>query len=620
MTRTKQLWTYFLDLRVRFCGVPLPAHCRPVDEMISDEVESLVAHYTRLRDRTVGQWIVPRTYGVYSFNQPRPVTWTKLIRDRWVLVASSDAQTSCLSLFEIDALYCGATDAVASAYFSGPIAHGAVETTGTSVVIAVEVRSRTPGIELLGLCDDEDSTPAICRLATLSGLAHLRALHGDYVAAASSDGVSIPSVADWKTGARVRLASLPDRSGGCVCMAIHDDIAVALWPSRLSLFRLTPCHGCLRATVLHSQTTSEAIGQSLIWSADIRFATEDTDTGGTSDSLRLLARCTSGIYLFKMPLGEVPGALQLGWSMPYLPPSEVPAYAMFPRFDRHPSSISFLSFGTTDDRPVMLQHAEFTTRWWSTSMLFGPESFRVCDASLPALYYMPTYDLDEALGIAVLGNGYGELALCDLSRSRLPALRRCLETIALPRRQESWVRMPKEPVPCALFQPHPCDCTSLLCPDEALLELWRAHAPADIPAGHNTDWETGKEAGIWTRFMPHACFTFGWHLEHAHKILGQPVPLFRRPGTAFFAAGGVYYVLLEADERLFAAPPGTAYGALVAIAQAGQPVENTLAQMPKDGIMQRYALAVAHMWTVERELLGRDCMEDLRARIAQRGP
>ncbi|GJE98634.1 hypothetical protein PsYK624_148680 [Phanerochaete sordida] len=156
-TRIKQVWMYFLDSLVQKYGIPLPVYCRPLDDLCSDEVETLVAHFMRmLRKRHLTTTVPHRNVRIVCVDQPRPVTWVKLVRDQWALVACSDADTSSLLLFDIDSLKADSKSPVSVVYFPGPILAGEVYTTENSVTIAVDVRTRpvlphTPSLVLISI-------------------------------------------------------------------------------------------------------------------------------------------------------------------------------------------------------------------------------------------------------------------------------------------------------------------------------------------------------------------------------------------------------------------------------------------------------------------------------------
>ncbi|GJE93769.1 hypothetical protein PsYK624_099300 [Phanerochaete sordida] len=357
----------------------------------------------------------------------------------------------------------------------------------------------------------------------------------------------------------------------------------------------------------------------LVQSADARFCEEQ------SMSLHLLVLRGDGMHIFiaENVRQEQPSTFVQAWYLAQSIPAETPWFDLAPRFSRLPSAVTWLQFTFACREPVAFCAAQFAGYRWDsrTQLLRGPNSFTVQDARLPALHYVATHDYDEGRGIGVFASGYGEVALCDFSGSSLHSLRRCFETITLPARMSDWALMPCEPLLCDTFSPHPYDRTADLVPHAALLASWRAHAPPRTPDGWSTDWEPHSELGAWRHFVYATC-TFAWRLEHVYKILGTAVPLFRRPGALFFAAGGGRYLWLEGgerglgSERVFVVPRETSGDGLMQMARA-QPVQQGLVEALRDTTMLRYCdVDVWRMWDYDENVLGRDRIEELRTRAA----
>jgi hypothetical protein len=75
----------------------------------------------------------------------------------------------------------------------------------------------------------------------------------------------------------------------------------------------------------------------------------------------------------------------------------------------------------------------FTVRFSTARLPVGneeaePTVFEWQDANMPALYMLSVYDYDDARGVLVLGNAYGELSLYDFSGSDPCLFGGCFET------------------------------------------------------------------------------------------------------------------------------------------------------------------------------------------------
>ncbi|KAK7676684.1 hypothetical protein QCA50_020366 [Cerrena zonata] len=62
--------------------------------MTTKQLKQLVLHAVRLKRPSA----CPKSI---EFNQKRPVTWTRLIRSKWLLVASSDDVSSVITLWSV---------------------------------------------------------------------------------------------------------------------------------------------------------------------------------------------------------------------------------------------------------------------------------------------------------------------------------------------------------------------------------------------------------------------------------------------------------------------------------------------------------------------------------------
>ena len=83
----------------------------------------------------------PQTYT--RLDRSRCITWVRLLEGQWLIVASSDASVSELSLWSLTSLGEG-TDGgkpVTTVYLGGAVADGLVDVSGDRVIIALEIRS-----------------------------------------------------------------------------------------------------------------------------------------------------------------------------------------------------------------------------------------------------------------------------------------------------------------------------------------------------------------------------------------------------------------------------------------------------------------------------------------------
>ena len=140
VTKRKQVW---LMVIARDMALDLiPTYCTPLDMQTSRDTEVLALHLRRVQQcATTGlSRMVTR-----SFHQPRPVTWVRMVHGLWVLVACADALASVLTLRSVRTVLSSSLDrppvVEAEAYFPGPIDGGEVNVEGSTLAIALDIRS-----------------------------------------------------------------------------------------------------------------------------------------------------------------------------------------------------------------------------------------------------------------------------------------------------------------------------------------------------------------------------------------------------------------------------------------------------------------------------------------------
>ncbi|KIM72583.1 hypothetical protein PILCRDRAFT_739740 [Piloderma croceum F 1598] len=173
----------------------------------------------------------------------------------------------------------------------------------------------------------------------------------------------------------------------------------------------------------------------------------------------------------------------------------------------------------------------------------------------PALWAFPQFDFDEALGLLVVGNVFGELAVCDYVGRWSNDLLLLAEDISAAD-APSFLRLPDTPVPMdisTIVHESPDDDF----PDPATLgnvyASWNtvAETGARIPPTWSNDW-----SNLGPRHMLRWQGTPGdraWFLEHAFHFLGRPEPiLYRDPergDLVLFQAGGLHFILGDDGEE-----------------------------------------------------------------------
>jgi hypothetical protein len=121
-------------------NAPLPLYRESIGSLNVAQVEALTLRAFRLArdwDRGIVQ---PRS--LVRLDLPRCITWVRVVSARWLFVASSDALTSSLICWDINAVFKGHNKPTAECFFSGPIKTGEIEMQTDGLVIALAVESR----------------------------------------------------------------------------------------------------------------------------------------------------------------------------------------------------------------------------------------------------------------------------------------------------------------------------------------------------------------------------------------------------------------------------------------------------------------------------------------------
>ncbi|EKM48114.1 uncharacterized protein PHACADRAFT_203235, partial [Phanerochaete carnosa HHB-10118-sp] len=563
LTHTKNVWVHILRRDLISARLPFPSCCRPVRDLTGPQLEALLSHALCL-ERDILQPPERRSLHIVPLHQKRSVTWVKLVRAQWLVVAASDASVSVLSIWSLASLLDsrGSQGLLSEIHLSGPV-RGAIldladdrDGRDDQVIVALDICSPQPSIQVFQLFGDGAGVPTFSHLVTLDDAAHLRALRGATICFALHHELSVPCVWDWQRNVVVRLCDQPDPLGGCMAMDIWDNFVAVVTPERLQLFNtLNDTEMAVRKTLL------EFRGE--VSFADVVFSSRPSDgaTDGTGASTPMIHLCICdylGLHVFR--LLDVSSELQhfydvRRWSSP-LPLVADPAfmpYEVAPRFGPGCTSVSWINAFEVGKGAYTFANGRLPAvgarapRWQRTPD-DGP-CFRLAAPHMPALYFHAVRDLDEALGLLVAGNAFGELVLCRFGGSALRELDGCFQEVRLPTIknglpfQTTTQSTPAPPFPYA--GPHRLSDASA----QTLLATWKAHPPAqraNDDAAH--DWQTPASLAPPLDPLWHDLFLArhgrAARLLHARHYLGTPVPLlFDRARTrVVLSVGGVRFV------------------------------------------------------------------------------
>lgn len=143
VSRTKQLWIALLESELPTRSLHLPSYMRPLDELSEQAFEALSIHMIRLRQYLCTQQRPPT---VALLHGKRSVTWVRLIRDRWLVVAASNETSSVLYLWSMRSLQSQEDiklEPACEAYLEGPVINGMTDSEDEQAVLALETRPIT---------------------------------------------------------------------------------------------------------------------------------------------------------------------------------------------------------------------------------------------------------------------------------------------------------------------------------------------------------------------------------------------------------------------------------------------------------------------------------------------
>ncbi|KAH8112801.1 hypothetical protein DFH11DRAFT_1705942 [Phellopilus nigrolimitatus] len=190
----KQLWVRLLCSVMESLGRTLVPYSRYLENADTRHIEAWIRSSLELErsyatSSTLRSWTIQETFSI---------TWVKLLRGRWCLIAMSNSTESRLRLFELS--IANGFSLRAETFLPGPVINGLVEDGCKHIHMAISIRTRNSFIRVLsvGACSDGFLFRS---LAEIRGASHVQLLHGPLVGFSVYEGDdSYPRVANWYTG------------------------------------------------------------------------------------------------------------------------------------------------------------------------------------------------------------------------------------------------------------------------------------------------------------------------------------------------------------------------------------------------------------------------------------
>ncbi|KAK7677004.1 hypothetical protein QCA50_020033 [Cerrena zonata] len=553
ISQSKQLWVklYFREIVQR--NLPYASYWETLENIDAARLEGLVLHTLRLEQRMASS----RTPIHIPMNQKRSITWIRLVHSEWLLVASSDAICSVIILWSVPDLLLSQENAapLAEAFLPAPVNSGVIDVQEGGVVMALELRGKIDQIDILSIVD-HDGALRICRLRTLDNVGHPRFIKGGLIGVSLINNINTIRIIGWADNSMKCLRYYPDEQGGAVAMYLDDEWIGVVRRQVLEIY-IPYGHNytCWRAFKLPHD----------VGTASFSPCTRSFLSCRSSDPLRLCISCNEGLFVYEIACDPKNGmsSVQLLWH--YLPPP-VPSADFYPV----PSKASLGVRGTTVswihghvneyDKPVSFAH---------TRVVPGetePPVFTMYDEDMPALDSLGLYDFDDARGVLVLGNAFGELSLFDFSGTDPGLFRNCLAPGIGAGSYTGQDLLPTNEITSYPGPPFPY-MERLESAKTDTFEFWDRHRPKEIPDGWTADLRATNKDIPWYTTCSGVILTpyrFSWISENAGHFYGRPIPLLYREDSVNIYAewiisdiGGLLFVWCrELDENYMIAKPG----------------------------------------------------------------
>ncbi|TDL27932.1 hypothetical protein BD410DRAFT_799302 [Rickenella mellea] len=523
------------------------------------------------------------------------VTWLRLIRGRWCLVASSNLNESRLTLWDLST-GSDKPHPCAKLLLPGPVMDGQVEDASNTIRVAVTIGSRDLFVRILSV-GQLDGQPKINTLRDIPGSAHALLLQGSLVGVTTMDGDdAFPLLVEWTTGKVAVLGpvSLAESASyhvlnkhlpcyamtswkECVVLVLSEEIQVYEMPN-FATFQQSRCASLISVHPLDF-TEPEFVTS---WVAEAHFVDVgacqwDESIFGLNQtsqhlSLHIFIRDEAGFLclfsltcssddtftLSRLPCDQSDGR-PISESMDQIIVGSTGCKSLF----RH-SAYSPVSQMSIADVELLLLPRDCGAGTESESAIIRNHR-HISVEQLPQLQFWPCIDFDDARGILVTGNSRGELCVARFVEEHILSVTSVVDTLpdaeGLPMNQNC-VRM-KLPVyyefanavaqsqlPFPLFQGIP--------------QSWGLvdGQPFTVP-GWSSNWHRFRNIHRW--IVPHLRwggsdlhFSYGGNdshfngdeaittiLRHTYNIVGEAHPILYRENdhdTVIFRVGQRYYL------------------------------------------------------------------------------
>nr|GAT53400.1 predicted protein [Mycena chlorophos] len=418
LTRGRALWINLLRPILASGGI-IPNYVGNHNELEAGVLEHLVFRLAALREaaQPEGDCTQPMSLPTLGMKLSRSITWLRLVGGNWLVVAASDRCQSQLLCYELS----DPTN-ITCAYLPGRVQTGTAEIQGTQIVLALGLGPEYEALHVVTLCKHSQGQRTFAELARLEGSSHVLALSGDFVQCAMRGGLSIPHLYDWKHGA---VVDIPPPPGGLdVPLRRAVPHLMHIWEDRIVVVR----SGCIELFHVRDKAVisfMQIVETSPIWEVEVCSPKDASPC-----SLHLAAISEAGIEL--LVLEELDGRVHLRRSLivenpPPIPieeneyglVSEPPSYPPFYGLCVGSSGKRVTWISAREAFDLQVDWSRLPLRLYQATVCSIDEEIALSTYTIfnprddPALWGVPCRDFDDALGLLVMGDCFGELAVFD---------------------------------------------------------------------------------------------------------------------------------------------------------------------------------------------------------------
>ncbi|KAF7302038.1 hypothetical protein MIND_00770200 [Mycena indigotica] len=558
-TYSKIVWIRQMEL-LEEQGAIIPSYAqnyRPLQPII---LEALVLRLSSVADKWTRQDMAPTKCS--SLAVPRSITWLRIVDGRYVFAAFSDQKLSSIACWDMWWLPDGNINPIAEAFLPGRVNTAQVDMQEDGIVLALGLDGNSTSV-LVTTLQMRHNKFELHELARIEHSSHILLLEGPFLGCAVRTGVNVPHLVNWKDGTFCEIPvqpgtlESPDRASVPHLMTISEEILVIVRSTGIEIYHcplstsepIVFIRHIATSPIWEAVATSRASSQGIQLTFITRVGLETLvidsrvlDTGSEPPGMTCVARAPSC------------GCCGPSTTCDYI-------YHSAPWYG--------LCVGSTGRQCMWVSVAEDLGNRRSSPCLVsarlppvtgGPlDSAQVVSWPINpeydmALWALPRFDFDEALGTTVVGNCFGELDFYDLDEHLKPCLWlsrdpfwRSIDLLPKQILSESPIPLDILPQPVALATESFHDSTS----------HWSQDQLEDL-AAWSTDWEHYRQVHLW-QGMP--C-DYAWLLSEAFGFPGRVVPQAyseqcegEPEQMLVFRIGQRYFLLTQGDENIFRTCP-----------------------------------------------------------------